>query len=95
MKNLVDYDDDLDILTIRKPNEHTKHSINVKDICIMDINNKGKIVGLEFLDVAFSFGIPKTILNSLVDTKIDISYISKEKKLAISLFQMMFVYKIN
>lgn len=73
------YDDDVDILSLRKKGARTDHSINDRDICIIDFNKNNEVVGLEFLDFADTFNIPKKVLKNLEKVDTTFRYNHQEK----------------
>lgn len=63
------YDALADTLSARFDDRNTSHSINFHDILIIDLSEKNKIVGLEFLDVSelFDFKKPELVnINSII-----------------------------
>ena len=74
------YDVESDSLLLRKKEAKINECLNDgSDVCILELDKKKNIVGLELLDIHKTFGIPLKILKNLKDSKINIRY-EKAKK---------------
>lgn len=83
MKNYIEYDEEADTLILRKADEKIVESINDRYICLLQLNTKKDIVGLEFLNFRNTFNIPTNILKKLKDCEVNIRYEHEEKLLHI------------
>jgi len=76
------YDEDIDILEVYI-NQKTDYCENLDDFTIIHFNKNKKIVGLEFLDISKTLGIPKKVLNNLKTVEILININPEERKMAL------------
>lgn len=84
MNNIVDYDEEADVLVLRKANEQVVESVNDRYICLLELNNKKQIVGLEFLSFRKTFNIPLEVLRNLKDCEVFIRYDHEAKILYVN-----------
>lgn len=84
MNNVVEYDEEADVLVLRKVNEQVAESVNDRYICLLELNNKKQIIGLEFLSFRKTFNIPLKILRNLQDCEVFIRYDHESKMLYIN-----------
>ena len=85
MKNYIEYDEEADVLVLRKVNETIVESINDRYICLLGLNEQKQIIGLEFLSFRKTFQIPLSLLNHLADCDVHIHYEHEAKLLSIRL----------
>lgn len=77
------YDSNLDILEIRTEGK-THHSINIDDFIIIDLSEKNKVVGLEFMNISKLYNIPKIFFKNFKSSKILVHSIPQEKRIFIT-----------
>lgn len=84
MKNYLEYDEEADTLVLRKAKEQVAESINDRYICLLELNKKKEIIGLEFLSFQKTFNIPLEIMRNLKDCDVFIRYEHEAKMLYIN-----------
>ena len=86
MKNIIEYDKESDSLLLRKANTKVDVCLNDgADVCILELDKRKNIVGLEFLDIHKSFGIPLKVLKNLRNSKVHIRYEGPKKIIYITI----------
>jgi len=83
--NTINYDANSDTLTATFDNGNTSHSINIHDLLIIDLSEKNKIAGLEFLDVSELFDFNKIELSSINNLTLNIIYNQEARELLIKI----------
>jgi len=66
----VKYDEELDVLEIRKINEKVSHSIEVGESVIIHINSNWKVVGMEIVVASKFLHVPKEQLEKIKNASI-------------------------
>ena len=85
MKNIIIYEEEADSLILRKPDVEVKSCLNDgNDTCILELDKDEFIVGLEFLDIHKTFGVPLTVLRHLKNSLVKIRYEEAKKMIYIT-----------
>lgn len=79
----VVYDVLADTLSARFDDKDTSHSINIHDILIIDLSEKNKIIGLEFLDFSELFDFKKSELTNVDSIILRVIYDEEIKELLV------------
>lgn len=71
-KAIIVYDEDNDILSIGKEGE-VEASIDIGDF-ILDIGDKGSVIGIEIIDVSKVYNIPKKVFSHIKEGTFRVMY---------------------
>ena len=82
----ITYDALADTLSARFDDRNTSHSINVHDILIIDLSEKNKIAGLEFLDVSELFDFKKSELANINNLILKVIYNEEAQELLVKAY---------
>ncbi len=79
----LNYDENVDHLTIYKANEEIVANID-SGLVILSLNKKKEIMGIEFMGAHKNFNLPLTLLEHLESCKVSIKYIPHNKMIIIT-----------
>jgi uncharacterized protein YuzE len=82
--SVIVYDSLSDTLTARFGEKSTNYSINLHDILIVDISEKNKLAGIEFIGVSELFNLRKSELAKIETLTIKIVYKEESQELFVS-----------